>query len=149
MLSLLEIMTRGAHACSEDDSANRAAQLMWDHDIGCVPIVNRTGRLIGIVTDRDICMAASTQGRRLNEIPAIDAGTREVVAAREDDNIQSVEDLMRRHQIRRLPVVDGSGRLVGMVSLNDLARKTGRGLDASGVAGTLASISEHTHRVAA
>jgi len=63
-----QIMTRIVHTCSENDTLNRAAQLMWENDCGCVPVIhggNGSGAVVGVVTDRDVCMGAYTQGRLL------------------------------------------------------------------------------------
>jgi CBS domain-containing protein len=123
-----QLMTRTVKACSPDDTLNRAAQLMWEGDCGCLPVVSTDGdgRVIGVITDRDICMAAYTQGRRLSEIPVASAMAREVIACRPSDGVSQAEALMRDHQVRRLPVVDGAGRLVGILSLNDIAREAQR-----------------------
>ncbi|MFO0984774.1 MAG: CBS domain-containing protein [Planctomycetota bacterium] len=101
---------------------------MWDHDCGCVPIEDE-GRVIGILTDRDICMAAYTQGGALASLKVRNAMSSKVLVCHPDDAVLDAERLMRANRIRRLPVVDDTGRLVGIVSLNDLARavKSGRG----------------------
>jgi CBS-domain-containing membrane protein len=83
--------------------------------------------VIGMLTDRDVCMATYTQGRGpQHNIPVRDAMAREVFACLPDDNHAEVEDIMRKRRVRRLPVVDLDGRLVGLISLNDLARESAR-----------------------
>jgi CBS-domain-containing membrane protein len=99
---------------------------MWEFDCGIVPIVNDEGRLAGVVTDRDICMAAYTQGRALADIPVTTAMARQVVAVHRDDSVEEVETLLADNQVRRLPVLDSDGRPVGLVSMNDLARLAAR-----------------------
>lgn len=116
-----QIMSRRVYTCSSADSLNTAAGMMWEHDCGAVPVVSETGELVGIITDRDICMAAYTQGTALQAIPVATAMAHEVYSCKASDTIEVAEQLMRTHQIRRLPVVDGGKRLVGFVSLNDLA----------------------------
>jgi CBS domain-containing protein len=125
-MHIKEIMSQPAVTCPERSSLDQAARLMWEFDCGVVPIVSDDGRLAGILTDRDICMAAYTQGRPLQDIPVTTAMTREVVAVHADDGIEQAEGRMRERQIRRLPVLDGDGRPIGLVSLNDLARLAGR-----------------------
>ena len=117
-----EIMSRPAVTCGASDSAERAAQLMWEHDCGAIPITADDGRIVGIVTDRDICMCAYTKGVPLREIPATEAMARRVHACREDDTLEQCERLMSEKQIRRVPVLDSQGRPVGVVSQNDIAR---------------------------
>jgi CBS domain-containing protein len=143
-----ELMTTHVLTCQEGDSLERAAQLMWERDVGAIPVVDSDQRVIGMITDRDICMAAYTQGCGLAARSVGSAMSREPHTCKSDDGIPLVEEMMRRHQVRRLPVVDG-GRLVGMVSLNDLAlaagnrkaSKTGQ-VSLEGVATTLARIGE-------
>ena len=117
-----EIMSRPAVTCGASDSAERAAQLMWDHDCGAVFVTADDGHVIGVVTDRDICMAAYTQGAPLKSIRVEDAMARRVHFCREDDTLEACERLMSEKQIRRVPVVDGQNRPVGAISQNDIAR---------------------------
>lgn len=118
-----KIMIRDVKACSADETLNRAAQLMWESDCGCVPVIagDGDGRVIGILTDRDICMAAYTQGRTLFEIPVMSAMADKIIACRASDDIRRAETLMHDNQIRRLPVLDDRGFLVGIISINDIA----------------------------
>jgi CBS domain-containing protein len=104
-----------------NDSLDAAAQKMWDHDCGALPIVNDEGKVTGMVTDRDICMAALTQGRPLHELLVNLAMAKHVITVGPEQTLGEVEQLMSRHRIRRLPVVDAAGRPLGVISLNDLA----------------------------
>jgi CBS domain-containing protein len=144
-MKISELMTRTVQVCRATDTLDRAAGLMWDHDIGAIPVVDDHGRVIGIVTDRDACMAAYTCGGALHDIPVEVAMARNVVTCGADDTDGAVAEIMARHKIRRVPVVDEAHRPVGMLSLNDLARTMAHGRDvpATAVAGTLAAISEH------
>jgi CBS domain-containing protein len=97
---------------------------MWEHDCGCLPVCATNGetRVIGMLTDRDICMAALFQGRPLRELKVADAMSEDIRVCELDDRPEDVELLMRENQIRRVPVTDSAGALVGIVSLADLAR---------------------------
>ena len=95
--------------------------MMWESDVGFIPVVDDDQRLTGVVTDRDICMAASLSGKRLSELSVADTMSMKLIAARPDDSIERAARTMRANQIRRLPVID-DGKLVGVLSLNDLAR---------------------------
>ncbi len=119
-----DVMTRDVSSCSMSDNLNRAAQLMWESDCGALPIVDEHGTLVGMVTDRDICMAAYTKGRPLTEIPVTCAMSTSVHSCRATDTLRSLMDAMATHQIRRLPVLSDEGQLVGIVSLADVARLT-------------------------
>ncbi len=119
-MKVSDLMTREVRACTIHDSLNGAARIMWDHDCGCVPIVDGHGRLAGIVTDRDICMAAYTQGLALEAIPVERVMSAQVVSCARGDDLAIAHRLMRTHEIHRIPVVDSRGRLVGILSLSDL-----------------------------
>lgn len=120
------LMTKPVFTCRAYDSIEAAAQLMWDHDCGIIPVVDAQGVLVGVITDRDICMAALTQGRRLIDMRVEAAMARRVFAVRPEQPIADAEKLMADKQIRRLPVVDGENRPIGLLSLNDLARAADR-----------------------
>lgn len=116
------LMSRPAVTCSVTETAHRAAQLMWDSDIGCVVVLDAGDRLVGIITDRDICMAAFLRGRSLSQIIVGEVMSRNVAVVREDARVGMAEALMRSKRVRRLPVVDVKDRLLGLLSLNDVAR---------------------------
>jgi CBS domain-containing protein len=141
-----QVMSRGVHYCSPDDTLDTAAGLMWQHDCGCVPVCsgNGTPQVIGMITDRDICMSAFFQAKPLHELRVADAMSREVYICRPGDRPAEVERTMRSRQIRRVPVTDREGRLVGIVSLADLARDGGQAAEtpASEIGATLAAICE-------
>ncbi len=129
-------------------------------DCGCILVVsgNGDGALIGVVTDRDIAMAAYTQGKQLWAIPVGTAMARKVIACHASDGISQAEALMRDNQVRRLPVLDQNEHLVGILSLNDVAREAQREAAAGkraevteeSVAKTLASVCQprSSHEVA-
>jgi CBS domain-containing protein len=124
-----ELMTREPRACGSTGTLNDAAQVLWECDCGIVPIVEREDgakRLVGVVTDRDICMAAYTTGQSLKEIPVAQVMSKQLRTVSSDDSIESAEKTMRTAQLRRLPVVDGRGALLGILSLADIAREAAR-----------------------
>jgi CBS domain-containing protein len=116
-----QIMSRDVKVCAPEDTLNRAAQLMWEHDIGCVPVVSN-GHVVGVITDRDICMAAYTQGRRLDQIPVSAVMCSSVQTCTPGDTLEIASAVMKRHQVRRLPVVRQNREVVGVVSITDLTR---------------------------
>lgn len=123
-----QIMTRNVKACSVEDNLDRAASLMWEGDCGALPVLSLdgSGAVLGIITDRDISMAAYTQGKPLRDIPVSVAMARKVISCRVGDDLRQVALLMRDNQVRRLPVLDTYGRLQGIISLNDLAKEAER-----------------------
>lgn len=116
------VMSRNIATCNGGDTLARAAQIMWDRDCGAVPVVDADGRLIGILTDRDICMAAYTQGRPLVAMGVASVLSGRIHSCSPSDSIDEALSIMREQRIRRLVVVDGSRHVVGMLSLADVAR---------------------------
>ncbi|HEX7838983.1 MAG TPA: CBS domain-containing protein [Kofleriaceae bacterium] len=114
-------MSHPAITCDVNDDLNVPAKLMWDHDCGVILVVRGDGKLEGVITDRDICMAAYTQGRSLDQILVNSVMAKHVVSAHPDQKLGEVERMMAEHQVRRIPVVDEDNRPVGVLSLNDLA----------------------------
>ncbi len=138
-----QVMSREVVVCTEHDSLNRAAELMWENDCGCLPVlaVNGTGTLAGMITDRDIAMAAYFQGKRLAAMPVSEVMSKAVAVCRVGDEVKQVEALMRDHQVRRLPVLDARQKLVGVVSLNDLARRAADTREQRAIGGVVETIS--------
>lgn len=120
-----QIMTRNVASCGATDSLADAARLMAEADCGAVPVLAdaQTRRVVGIVTDRDICMAAYHTGKPLGELRVRDAMTTPVRTCRADASSGEAEYVMRDARVRRLPVVDERDALIGLVSLADLARE--------------------------
>lgn len=142
-----QLMSQPALVCQVGDSLHETAKLMWDRDCGVLPVVDPAGHVIGMITDRDICMALYMQGHPIHAIAVASVMSRTVHACRPDDSVEAAEKLMRDNQVRRLPVIDESGHPVGLLSLNDLARASAKaggqerdGLSAAHVASTLAAI---------
>jgi CBS domain-containing protein len=148
-MNVSDLMTSAVKSCGTNDNLQRAAQLMWENDCGIVPVVDGDGRAVGMITDRDICMAAYTHGQPLWQLPVSDAMAKQVHAVRETDPLEVVETLMRRVRVRRVPVLDGDGRIKGILSMNDLARhahgsvgRKANGLSGDSIVQTLAAICE-------
>ena len=138
------IMNESPATCSPTDTLRRAAEIFWNADCGLAPVVDGDGRLVGVLTDRDICMTAY-----FRELPiaAIDVGStmsKTLTTAKPDDTIETVLRLMADKQRRRIPIVENE-RLVGIISLADIARHVKSLESASAsrmLAHTLSAISE-------
>ncbi len=138
-----ELMSREPRAVRMSERLDAAARVLWDQDCGICPVVDGMGVLVGVVTDRDLCMATYTQGKVLAEIPVMVAMARAVRTCRPEDSIAVVMQTMQQVQVHRLPVVDSRGLLVGMVSTNDLVRAANTRpavVDAAAVVKLLAAI---------
>jgi CBS domain-containing protein len=121
-MKVQDVMTHDPECCAPDDDLATAAKAMWDLDCGCVPVVGQGHRILGMLTDRDACMAALMRGKALHEIRVADVMSREVIACKPDDRLRDAQVLMSRQRVRRLPVTDSEGRVIGILSLHDLAR---------------------------
>jgi CBS domain-containing protein len=135
-MNVRDVMTPNPHTVSPNDSIQAAAQVMREEDAGIVPVVEN-GRLVGVVTDRDIVIRAVAQGMPPTEKVA-QVASKEIEAVTPDVSTKEAARIMSEHQVRRLPVVE-DGRLVGIVSLGDLAVKEGKD---SRIGDTLENISE-------
>jgi len=148
------LMSKEVVSCRPEDPMAAAARIMWERDCGIVPVVDGEGRPLGVVTDRDLCMASLTRNEPLSRMAVRDAMARDLVTCREEDDEEKVHEEMRKHQVRRLPVIGDDGRLSGMISLNDLVlAAAGKGGAAEKrqreVARTVAEISRHREVAAA
>jgi CBS domain-containing protein len=124
MKRISDIMTRDVRCIAPNDSLQRAAKLMAELDVGSLPVL--TGQnLVGMVTDRDITIRGVAHGKQIDSAPVSEVMSQNVQCCSEDDLIDDVMEKMKDSQIRRVPVMDRQNRLVGMVSLGDLATKTG------------------------
>ena len=143
-MNVEEIMSRNPRISRVSDKLNRPAQLMWENACGCIPVLDDADQVIGMVTDRDVCMAAWTQGRPLSEIPVEVAMAQDVVACRPEDDVSEVLARLQARHVRRLPVVDDADQLLGVISLVDIARaaeRPGASCTLADVAATLVAIS--------
>ena len=121
-----EVMTSPAHSCTADTSLAAAAIVMRDYNCGALPVLDEQGRPIGILTDRDVCMAVARKNRFPAAISVHEIMTPQPLTCSPDTGLTEVVDLMAEHHVRRLPVVDAEGRLVGIVSLSDVAAVAAR-----------------------
>lgn len=118
-----EVMTINASTCTPAVSLAEAAGLMWEHDCGVLPVVDEGENVVGMITDRDICMAAAMTGKDLSAISVEDVISKVVFACKPEDEIQNALNTMQENKVRRLPVISAEGKLEGILSLNDLVLK--------------------------
>lgn len=138
-------MNAHARTVRSHDSLSEAARIMWDRDCGWLPVVDDGAHVVGVITDRDICMAAYTRGMLLEHMVVAGTMSTNVHAVEANDPLHNALVAMLNYRVRRVPVVDEEGALVGLLSLNDLARRAttaGGGVSAAEVLSTLASICE-------
>ena len=123
-----EVMTARPVCCEPEDSVSHAADMMRQHDVGSLPVVDSrdSGRLVGIVTDRDLVTKVVARNRPVDSATVKDAMTAGPATCREDDDIERAVSLMAERQVRRMPVVDGGGRLTGIIAQADVATRIHR-----------------------
>jgi len=127
-MNISELMSRNPCTVTPDTPVSEAARLMKEEDVGMVPVIERVGgaetrgRLVGVITDRDIAIRTVAEGRA-SDSPVRDVMSSGVRTATPSDSVESVMELMGREQVRRVPIIDERGSLVGVVSQADLARK--------------------------
>lgn len=126
-MKVRDCMTTEVCSITADESLELAAQRMWEGDCGCLPVLNADQQVVAVITDRDVCMGAYTQGRALRDIPVACSMSQSLYCCGPDESLESAESIMSAHQVRRLPVVGQDGRLQGMLSLGDLARTVALG----------------------
>jgi CBS domain-containing protein len=117
-----DLMTHAVHTCFAEDTLEQVAHEMWDCNTGCLVVIDTYRRPIGVLTDRDVAMAAYTHGVPLRNLRAQSAMSVDVVTCYPGTTAREVEVQMQQAQIRRVPVIDTEGMLVGIVTLGDLAR---------------------------
>jgi CBS domain-containing protein len=143
-----EVMRKRAESCSRDTDLAAAAMIMWRNDCGAVPVTEAAGgKVVGVITDRDICMAVATRHRRAEEIMVGDVVSEALHTVHPQQDVHAALEIMKSRRVRRLPVVDRAGSLQGMLSINDLVRvpsdvpgRSQRGLLAKDVLDTLQAI---------
>ncbi|HEY2410092.1 MAG TPA: CBS domain-containing protein [Polyangiaceae bacterium] len=152
MIHVSDVMSTIVRTCYDWDTLEVAAQILWESDIGCVVVVDERRRPIAMLTDRDVAMAAYTQGIALRQGRVSSAMSKHLLTVRSDATTREVELIMQDNQVRRLPVVDDEHRLIGVVSLSDIARTTANDPwlwpAASGVVRTLAEVASRRARAA-
>jgi CBS domain-containing protein len=124
-MKVKEIMTGDAGFCYGVDSLTKAASIMWQRDCGAVPVVDAENKVIGMITDRDICIALASRDQKASEIEVGELCNGRVWTSSPGDDIKDAVKLMRKNQVRRLPVIDGEGRLQGVVAMADVITAAG------------------------
>jgi CBS domain-containing protein len=123
-MKVKDLMTAEPRVCTSATSVAAAAAQMWDGDCGFLPVVD-DGRLTGVVTDRDMYIALATRNRLASELTVAEVATATVITAAPDEEVQAALARMKRALVRRLPVVAADGGVVGVISIDDIARAAG------------------------
>lgn len=146
-MTVRDLMTTEVRTCRPDTTLAEAVRDMFEGDCGVLPVVSDDGRIAGIITDRDICIAVATRGQPADRIAVREVAQSYVHTSLPNDETAAALQTMKRHRIRRLPVVDANGHLQGILSLNDIVTHAGAAEPAE-VVNTLASICAHRRGIA-
>ena len=119
-----EIMTKDPRTVTPDTGLQEVARLMQSEDVGIIPVVEAGGTsLLGVVTDRDIALRVVAEGKDATTTKVSDVMSKSVTTSKQDDSVDDVMELMGREQLRRIPIVDDRGALVGIVAQADVVRE--------------------------
>ncbi len=141
-MKVREIMTSAVKACGPETNLAEAVKLMWELDCGVLPVVTSDGKVFGMITDRDICVAIATRGQTADRMVVSDVTADKAYTCAPDDEATAALQTMKSQRVRRLPVVDVEGRLKGILSLNDVVTHAGAA-SSTEIVSTMASICEH------
>jgi CBS domain-containing protein len=128
-MRVAEVMTRNVQSCTPETNLAAAAMQMWNGDFGTLPVVDDEGSVIGMITDRDICIAAATRHEDIANIKVSEVTTREVQSCTPETSVPDALKTFEQARVRRLPVVDEDDKLQGILSINDIVRRTEEGRD--------------------
>jgi len=145
-MKVKEIMAPDVKAIWLTESLTDAARLMWENDCGVLPIIKDGRKVVGMITDRDICMAITMRDQRPSGISVEEVMTGQVYGVTPEDDIEQALQTMQEHRIRRLPVLNAEGELEGILSMNDVVRNakaSGDGIAYDDVVKTYHLICEH------
>lgn len=146
-MKVADLMTKPPAYCNPQTNLAAAAEILWNHNCGILPIVDSKEKVIGVVTDRDMCVALGTRNRLPSEVTVSEVASGKVIACTPDDDLRGALAKMAQARVRRLPVIDVSGKLQGILSMDDIVLRTEAGtlkrdseLSFEDVVGTLKSV---------
>jgi CBS domain-containing protein len=145
-VKIKDIMTGEPRTCSLGTNLAAAAALMLDGDCGILPVIDE-GKLVGVVTDRDMYIALATRNKRASEMTVREVVQTPVYTCGPDDDVQAALETMKQHCVRRLPVEGFGGTVMGIVSMNDIVLTSGprKPVRDTAVLNTLQGICAHHH----
>ena len=131
-MKVAELMTSVVQSCTPETNLAAAAMEMWNGDCGALPIVDEGGRVLGMITDRDICIAAATNNQHIASIKVGEVRTGEVQSCTPETSVRDALTIFEQARVRRLPVVDEDNKLQGILSLSDILLQTTEARDKKG-----------------
>jgi CBS domain-containing protein len=123
-MKVSEVMTRTPASCTPGTNLGSAVEVLWNRGCGILPVVDSDGRVVSVITDRDICIALGTRNRLPGELTIGDVATQRAICCTADEDLRSALETMAAAQVRRLPVVSADGKLEGLLSMDDVVGRT-------------------------
>ena len=124
-MKVRDVMSHFVQTCTPETNLATVAMMMWDNDCGIVPVVQSDGKVTGMITDRDICMAVATKHRSPDDIAVGGVFSGKLYACKPDDDMRNALRTMGHGKVRRLPVINAFGALEGILSMNDVVLHVG------------------------
>jgi len=124
-MKVSEVMTKSPAYCSADTNLGAAAEIMWKHNYGFLAVVSPQQNVVGVTTDRDMCIAMATRNRLPGQVTVQEISSVATYSCRPDDDVQAAMDIMAAKKVRRLPVINAAGKLEGILSVDDVILRTG------------------------
>lgn len=147
-MNVKSLMTSEPRTCTRTTSLAEAAALMLDADCGILPVVDDEGKLVGVVTDRDMYIALATRNKLASQLTVGEVARHKVFTCGPDDDVQSALATMKQHHVRRLPVEGFGGTVAGIISMNDILLAAGKkGVGSADIIDTFQAICAHHHPV--
>ena len=146
-MKVKDIMTAEPRTCSSSTNLGAAAALMLDGDCGILPVVDKDGKLVGVVTDRDMYIALATRNKRASQMTVGEVARKTVVTCGPEDEVHTALATMKEHRVRRLPVEGFGSTVLGIVSMNDIMLAAGpdQAVRTDKVVDTFQAICAHHH----
>ena len=126
-MKVTDVMAKPPAYCSPQTNLGSAVEILWRQNCGILPIVDSKEEVVGLVTDRDICVALGTRNRLPSELTVSEVTSGKVVACKPDDDLRAALATMAQAKVRRLPVIDATGKLQGILSIDDVVLRTETG----------------------
>lgn len=147
-MKIQTLMTSTPRTCTRETNLAEAAALMLDADCGILPVVDEQGKLVGVVTDRDMYIALATRNTLASQLSVGDVARSQVFTCSPDDDVETALATMKRHHVRRLPVEGFGGTVAGIVSMNDILLAAGKkGVGNAEIVDTFQAICAHHHPI--
>lgn len=119
-MKVKDVMMRTPASCTPETNLGAAVEILWNRNCGILPVVNAQQQVVGVVTDRDVCIALGTRNRLAGEITVGEVTSGKVFACKPDDDVRAALTTMAHAKVRRLPVVNADGKLEGILSMDDV-----------------------------